>query len=260
MIRTGARRDRVPAAFEPVVAEAVAAVEAAPVHGPAASLYLYGSVATGLARLGQSDVDLLSIDLADAGAIARGLSTRHADICRAVEIVAASATDLDGQSDAAHGFRVFLRHYCVILTGPDPSSGLPSYSADARAARGFNGDLAQHLVRWRLHLARAWTAGPAPSATGELGVRVARKSLLAVAGLVSMHDRTWTTDRTLAARRWGAVEPGLAPELETLLAWADREAAPGADDVARVLDDGGVVSAIVDRFAEQIGLWPEITA
>jgi hypothetical protein len=57
-IRTGARRSRVPAAFEPVLADAVALA-----GDGGASLYVYGSVATGTVRYGSSDVDLLSIDL-----------------------------------------------------------------------------------------------------------------------------------------------------------------------------------------------------
>jgi uncharacterized protein len=41
-IRTGAHRERVPATFEPVLADAVASA-----GEPAASLYVYGSVANG---------------------------------------------------------------------------------------------------------------------------------------------------------------------------------------------------------------------
>lgn len=53
-IRTGASRDRVPAAFEPVLSDAVALA-----GGSGASLYVYGSVVTGTVRFGSSDVDLL---------------------------------------------------------------------------------------------------------------------------------------------------------------------------------------------------------
>lgn len=58
-IVTGARRDRVPAVFERVLA--VAADELSSL--PEVSLYVYGSVATGQARVGRSDVDLMSIGL-----------------------------------------------------------------------------------------------------------------------------------------------------------------------------------------------------
>jgi uncharacterized protein len=41
-----------------------------------ASLYVYGSVATGTVRPGSSDVDLLSIDLPDAAVLGRRLPAR----------------------------------------------------------------------------------------------------------------------------------------------------------------------------------------
>src|SRR5690348_12018443 len=92
-IRTGARRSRVPVAFEPVLADAVALA-----GDGGASLYVYGSVATGTVRYGSSDVDLLSIDLPEAAVLGRRLSARYADRCRAVEIAAATDADLAGDS------------------------------------------------------------------------------------------------------------------------------------------------------------------
>lgn len=245
-IRTGACRDRVPAVFEDVLRDAVAAVE-----GTGASLYVYGSVATGAARPGSSDVDLLSIDLADAASVAHRLSARYADRCRGVEVAAAVSDELVGDSDTTYGLRLFLRHYCVHLTGPDPAAALPAYPADARAARGLNGDVGRHLRRWRERLA-AGTETP-----DRLGVRVGRKTLLAVAGLVSVHDGTWTTDRTRAARRWAEVEPELAGELAAWHRWAHDGPPPTAEDVRRALDDDGVVAALVASFDRLIGLWPD---
>jgi hypothetical protein len=245
-IRTGAHRDRVPAAFEPVLADAVAFA-----GGSGASLYVYGSVATGTARPGSSDVDLLSIGLPDAAILGQRLSARYADRCRGVEIAAATAADFAGDTDAAYGYRVFLRHYCVHVVGPDPSAALPAFPADARAARGFNGDLGQHRRRWRQGLESATQAADL------LGVRAARKTLLAAAGLVSVHDHTWTTDRARAVRRWSELEPGLAAGLARLLSWAKQERRPSREDVERAVADDGIVCAIIDRFGRLIGLWPD---
>ena len=147
-IQTGARRDRVPAIFEPVLADAVTLL------GPSeASLYVYGSVVTGGARPGSSDVDLLSIHLQEAAGISARLSRLYADRCRGVEVAAAAAADFVGDTDAAYGNRVFLRHYCVHLAGPDPSSTLPAFPADARrpavstaTSTGTSGD---GRKRWR---------------------------------------------------------------------------------------------------------------
>jgi hypothetical protein len=245
-IRTGAHRGRVPAIFEPVMTDAVAVVGES-----GASLYVYGSVANGTARPGSSDVDLLSIGLQDAAVVGQRLSARYAGLCRGVEVAAVTAADLAGDTDAAYGGRVFLRHYCVHLAGPDPSAALPAFPADARAAGGFNGDLGQHLRRWRQGVESGTVAADL------LGVRVARKALLAVAGLVSVHDQTWTTDRSRAARRWSELEPGLATQLGQLHSWASRERHPGREEAEHALADDGIIAVIVERFDNLIGLWTD---
>ncbi len=245
-IRTGARRDRVPALFEPVLTDAIDLTGES-----GASLYVYGSVANGTARAGSSDIDLLSIDLADAAILGRRLSARYADRCRGVEVAAAGSADFVGDTDAAYGYRVFLRHYCVHLAGPDPAAALPAFPADARAARGFNGDLGEHLRQWRNQLESGTVAADL------LGVRTARKTLLAVAGLVSVHDYTWTTSRPRAVRRWSELEPGLATRLSRLYSWTSRGDHPAREDVEHALADDGIVAAIVARFASMIGLWTD---
>jgi uncharacterized protein len=168
-----------------------------------------------------------------------------------VEVAAATAGDLAGDSDAAYGYRIFLRHYCVHLAGPDPSAPLSAFPADARAARGFNGDIGQHLRQWRQDLE-----------SGSMGadvlvIQAARKTLLAVAGLVSVVDQSWTTDRSHAAQRWSTLEPGLAAQLSFLHSWAGRQRYPAPGEVERTLDDDGIVAAIVERFDSLIGLWAD---
>lgn len=244
-IRTGASRDRVAAFFAPALDAAVSAVRTAAGN---ASLYLYGSVATGMAQPGRSDVDLLTVGIPSAAAtdIARVLSERFSDHCRAVEIAAAQRGDFAGDSDQAYGGRVFLRHYCVHLTGPDLHSGLPEFAADARAARGFNGDIARSAGHWRIEL----DGGTDPVI---LARRLARKTLLAVAGLVSVHDRSWTTDRAVAASRWAEIDPTLAGDLQQLLAWCGDDATPHRSSVAAAITD--VVPRIVACFEDAIGLW-----
>jgi hypothetical protein len=241
-IRTGANRERVPAEFEPVLNAAVSAVD------PAVSLYVYGSVATGVAEPPTSDVDLLSVGMTpeDADSLSRGLSAQFSGLCRAVEIAAAQPSDFQGVSDEAYGGRVFLRHYCIHLAGLDIHSALPDFPADARAARGFNGDIGSHVERWRHEVS-------AGADQAQLGRRVARKSLLAVAGLVSVHDSTWTTDRARAAARWGEISPGDGDELRMLLRWADGSIGADQASLSRTLD--GVVARIVDSFDRSIGLW-----
>lgn len=244
-IVTGVDRGRVPAAYQDVVTAAAELVHA---HGARGSLYLYGSVATGQARTPSSDVDLFTVDVDPeaSAAIGRTLSVHFADRCRGVEMSAARAADYLGDTDASYGNRVFLHHYCVHIAGPPQDASQHDYPADVRAARGFNGDIAICAERWR----RALDHGARP---GRLARPLARKTLLAVAGLVSIHDRTWTTDRATSARRWAEVDPELGPDLGELVSWMDGQVEPDHPELARVL--GGPMDQLIRTHASVIGLW-----
>lgn len=208
-------------------------------------MYVYGSVATGCAAAPTSDVDLLSVGFParQAARVSNDLSALFQDRCREVSIAPASWDDLEDDSDEGYGLRVFLRHYCVHVTGPDPAAGLPDYPADTRAARGFNGDIARHVDQWVSDL-------ESKADVGRLGTRIARKTLLAVAALVSLRDGTWSTDRRACAARWNQLEPDVP--LDPLVAWLDT---PPRDriEVRRVLQ--GPVAQVVRTFESEIGLW-----
>lgn len=242
-----------PAAYEPVL-DALLDAFREPPEG-ASSLLLYGSVATGQAQPPASDVDVVLVGASEASATALGqeLSWRFAGLCREVAVGAAPLHAHEGDDDEAHGNRVFLRHYCVVLAGDDPAAGWPPFPADARAARGFNGDVAQHLRRWRDRARVRPQLHPLLAAV--LGRSVARKTLLAAAGLVSVHDGTWTTDRATGARRWAEVDPRTSDDLAELLAWADGARTASVGDVHRVLAADGVVQRVADAFRDEVGLW-----
>lgn len=243
-IRTGAHRDRIDGRYRALLSSTIEAIVD---RSPNAAVYLYGSVATGRAVSPGSDVDVLTIDLdpSDAARIGEQRSLASRELCRAVEIAASSASDLVGDSDAAHGARVFLHHYCVHLAGPDHDRATGPFPGDRRAARGFNGDIAQHLETWRRVV-----DGSDPVA---LGRRIGRKTLLAVAGLVSIRHGTWTTDRTRAARWWSEDHPDLSDGLRELQAWATTDSVADVASIRRALDR--VVVDVVRQFEDEIGLW-----
>jgi hypothetical protein len=244
-IVTGVRRDRIAGPFVAVIDAAIAAVESA---SRPSSLYVYGSVATGMARCPSSDVDLLVIgmDPDTADAIARRLSREFTERCRSVDIAVGQLEGLHGDTDSAYGNRAFLRHYCAHLCGPPAHAGLPAFLAGRQVARGFNGDLAEHARRWRSELEE----GLDPA---NLARRIARKTLLAVSGLVSIHDATWTTDRLSAARRWSVLEPQWATALANLVRWSESSLLADVEEVRVSLD--GVVTHVIDSFDATIGLW-----
>jgi hypothetical protein len=133
-IRTGASRDRVSALFEPVLAAAAVAVRGADSDS---SLCVHGSVATGMAT---SDVRRRPAHRGPPGGcgchIARVLTVQFSDLCRAVEVADAQPGDFSGETDEAYGGRVFLRHYCVYLVGPDLHSALPDFAGRCSSSPG----------------------------------------------------------------------------------------------------------------------------
>jgi predicted nucleotidyltransferase len=247
LIRTGADRRRVPAAFEPLLGDLVAAFD--DLGSPTAELHLYGSVATGAARPAESDVDVLVIDAPPEWAASTGgtLSQRYAELTRAVDVGAGTAADYQRDSDESYGNRVFLRHYCVPLRQPAAGHVRPiqPFPGDLRAARGFNGDIGAHLACWR--------AGPTTHR------RVARKVLLAAAGVVSVREHTWTTDRIAAAHTWMRWEPERRQDFGRLLEWSEGRASASPAELDAALAPEGIVTHITDVFATEIGLWDALS-
>jgi uncharacterized protein len=244
-IITGARRSGIQQDFWPILERAIGYLTRVETGS---SLYVYGSVATGISRVGSSDVDLVTIglDAAEAKRLASDLTATYRVLCRGVEIGPAQPADYEGGNDEAYGNRVFLRHYCVHLTGPDPAGALPTYPADKAAARGFNGDIGLRATQWRTELS--------DSASTSLARRIARKTLFAVAGLVSVHDADWTTDRVASAHRWGVIKPELAEALAMLASWGFTSSIQASKpEIQMALD--GVVAEVVAEFQLQIGLW-----
>lgn len=207
---TGASPAAVPPAYEPVVADCVAALTCFPQLD---GLYLYGSVATGQARPPTSDLDLLAlwsstVDSAAVAAVVSGLSTRHRAMVREVGLAQAPVGSLADEAD-----RCFLKHYCVPLAGRDRRAELPRCRPSRALADGFNADLAGSL---RSIVDGATT----PVAAAD---RALRRVMLAVATIESVSHATWSTDRATGA----ALLRQHHPE------WTD--AVTGPADLARVL-------------------------
>lgn len=130
---------------------------------------------------------------------------------------------------------------------------MSAFPADVRAARGFNGDIALRRDEWLGRL-RDETAGDGPGPE-VLGRRCARKTLLAVAGLVSVHDATWTTDRGRAARRWAAVRPAQAEGLRQLDSWSRATTAATQEELEAALHTGGIIDVVQRDFRDMVGPW-----
>lgn len=246
LITTGVSPSHLAGPFAPVIDAAVVRFTA--VAEPQAELLIYGSVATGQARVGSSDVDLIAAGLTPelATELTAELSDRFSNLCREVAVLPMALDAHLIAGDEAYGNRVFLRHYCLPLAGPDQLRGGPGFPADVRAARGFNGDLGQALARWR-------TADP----SAQLGRAVARKSLLAAASLHSVLCQTWTTDRDTGATGWAQRRPDLGWAIDQLRLWTQNQPVARPDQVAAMIAPAGPTEQLLTEFEHHIGLWAE---
>jgi hypothetical protein len=219
---TGASLDRIPPAYEPVIADCVAALTAYPELD---GLYLYGSVATGQAHPPDSDLDLFALwtSTVDVSAAVAELSTRHSAVVREVGLARATVDSLAGEAD-----RCFLKHYCVPLAGRDRRAGLPRCRPSRALADGFNDDLAAVVRRLRSTVDNA----PTPAARIAAVRKAARRLLLAAATIESVSHATWTTDRATGAALLSRHHPEWTDVAARTLEWS---AGRGSDDGAQGL-------------------------
>ena len=75
-----------------------------------------------------------------------------------------------------------------------------------------------------------------------------------MAGLVSVHDTTWTTDRVSAAHRWSQLHPTFASASASLVQWSEGATA-SEEQLHQTLASGGIVAQAVDDSRTNIGLW-----
>lgn len=238
VIVTGAARERIPPTYRPVVADCTAELQESfgdRLH----SLYLYGSVATGQARPGVSDLDLIAVWAHDANpaevhAVEATLSARHAHVVRDVGISSAALVEVLADDRDGLGWRCFLRHYGVWLAGRDLRPQLPPCRASRAVADAFNDDVHALVQRWRTELAQAQDT----SEVAAIARAAARKLLLVTATLESVEHGGWTTDRATGARLLARHHPQWAAVAESAIGWCDDPGQSTTDDVQPLLDLG----------------------
>jgi predicted nucleotidyltransferase len=228
---TGAHLDRISPAFAGVIKDASHAIVARfadLVH----SVHVYGSVATGQAIVGRSDLDLLvvahaplpSTDLQD---VLKPIAAAHPQ----VRDIGGSVVLLDrfrGAHPAARADRCFLHHYTVLVHGPHPLPWHPPCIADQALAEGFGA-----LALSRLHD----LAANGPSAEDDVP-QLGRHLLMAAATLLSIQDGEWSTDRWDAVQRIRRRDPAAGDNAKAVWTVADSQGSrfetPTDDDGPRV--------------------------
>jgi len=198
------------------------------------SMYVYGSVATGQAVPGVSDLDIVLIvekALPDAvSAVSVELSDRHAEAVRGVELVAAARAEVMSEDDSALAWRCFLKHYCVCIHGEDLAGKWPRCRPSRSLVRGLCADRPRSLSDIDTDDTQLATR------------RGARRLLLAAAAAYSWASGAWSTDRGEGARLLINAHPERGDDTALLLRWCDEgsedaDALDLLDGYARWLDE-----------------------
>lgn len=187
-------------------------------EGIDASIYVYGSVATGQARTPESDVDVLVVS-EDAAARTRAteaswnLSERFSDIAREVAILTVTPGEVFEDTRSGLASRAFIKHYCVCVAGLDLATEIQPTIVSDDLAIGFAGQFAADTLRCLGEASMTDSHNVITKKT----VEAARRVLLGLAPLVSVRHDTWTTDREDAVRLASELKPELTDRLQHVM-------------------------------------------
>ncbi|HUG86903.1 MAG TPA: hypothetical protein VMM13_20200 [Euzebya sp.] len=210
---TGVATAHVEAAHRPLISACVMALDdilGADLH----SLRLNGSVATGQAVPGRSDLDLMAI-LRHAKAIDLTAVATQAvgpqSLVRDIGVSVITLAELMAPGAAARVERCFVHHYSVGVHGPDLALDEVPCKADAALAHGFSAGLLRRLPTL---------------AAGDLGdvddaPALGRAVLMSTALLLSRREGSWSTDRRRAIDLVGRHAPHHGADAEAVFDWAD---------------------------------------
>lgn len=198
------------------------------------SLYVYGSVARGTARVSRSDFDgqvLLDHEPTDEdrAAVRRiedQLAMAHPEVDGVGVLVHARSRMIDPARRWDEGFHI--RVLCAPAWGPDAGADVAPHRPDLDLARRVQGDWmgALESLRQRSGSASTGDAGPLCRATGRRLARVAftwvmprwrgwSSDPLVMTSVVARYEPSWSDDMQRAVRLgWdGLADPGLAAAL-----------------------------------------------
>ncbi len=106
------------------------------------SIYVYGSVATGKAKLKTSDLDILVVfkrkqDPKPVENFSKTLSKNYKSFVREVGIAVSDTKEIAADK---YGWGCFIKHLCVDIYGENLSKKLPKFKPSQKVALAFNGD------------------------------------------------------------------------------------------------------------------------
>lgn len=190
------------------------------------SLYLYGSVASGKAQLGSSDLDLFLVFRESPQAHVQALATQlEAELTqkflpdlREVGFALASLSEILG-GDNQIGWGFFIKHQCVCLTGEDLAVKFPRYKPTRAVAYGLNGDLSLEIEKTKNVLQSGL-----PEVVNKGMMSISRKMVRTAFCLVIEEANCWTTDLSECVQIFSVYYPERESFVRRVLSFAQGSA------------------------------------
>lgn len=161
------------------------------------SLYLYGSVATGNAKIRTSDIDFLLLfhrkptkkTLAGVKNIELKFSEKYKKLVREVGISTSYTSEVNKDK---YGLGCFIKHLCILLYGENYSNKFSSFKPSKLVASAFNGDIKKASRTYATKI----TKTDNPKDIQLFCSQISRKYIRTGFSLVTEREQSWTTDLT----------------------------------------------------------------
>lgn len=207
------------------------------------SVYLYGSIATGKAVKGKSDLDIIVVFKEKANdELLKKISSLEAKLTKEYELifrdVGLATTHVDDALSEKErlGGLCFLKHLSVCIYGDDITKNVSGFKPTKAVAKGFNGDIAKSLKSLKEKIKNA-ISGQEVKKVSQL---LAKKIIRTAFSLVMPRAASWTTNLQTSVETFLQYYPEKTKEMNTVLGWSKI----GTDDKEEIL-----------KFINTFGLW-----
>ncbi len=184
---------------------------------------MYGSVATGKAVEGKSDLDILLV-LKDApnnelsekiSVLEKNLSEKYEPKLRGVGLTVTNVGEVTSEKEK-YGYMCYIKHLCVCIYGNDVTKDVPAFHPSREVAKGFNGDIKESLLSYKSKIENADSETELKKLSQEVSKKIVRTGF----SLVMPRSGSWSTDLQSSFDTFLYYYPEKTEEMSIALAWA----------------------------------------
>lgn len=186
-------------------------------------IYLYGSVVTGKAIEGKSDLDILLVLKespnntlsGEIKSLERTLSEKYEPVLRGVGLTVTNIAEVTSEKEK-YGYMCYIKHLCVCIYGNDITKDVGNFKPSKEVARGFNGDISEFLKSYRDKIEKATSESELKKLSQEVSKKIVRTGF----SLVMPRSGSWSTDLQSSFDTFIYYYPEKATDMNVALDWA----------------------------------------